>query len=214
MPKKTSRTRARPLPDARRELAACRSQFFNPVAGRPYATAGRTNSTIRVNMTKTVPLLTTNSVAGVYTAQALTLASFAEATEYFSLFDQYMIEEAEAWIEPINTGAGNDFATLATCVDLDDANSPSSVAQVAAHQQSLTAVGAAGQYHRWVPHIAMGAYASGAFTSFANMPPQWIDSGSPGVQHYGLKAAADVTVAPILYQVTFRVRVAFRNPGI
>lgn len=61
--------------------------------------------------------------------------------------------------------------------------------------------------------MAVAVY-SGAFTSFANAPSSWIDSGSPNVQHYGLKAAVTATAAVQTYNLQVRARVSFRQPGL
>jgi len=64
---------------------------------------------------------------------------------------------------------------------------------------------------KWRPHIATAAY-SGVFTSFKNEPSTWIDVASPGVQHYGLKVAADVTSTnSVAIKMFVRVWVQFRN---
>jgi len=62
--------------------------------------------------------------------------------------------------------------------------------------------------------MAVAAF-SGAFTSYSNVPAGWIDSASPGVQHYGLKLYFESTPFGVIsYEYSVRAKVSFRGPGI
>jgi len=157
--------------------------------------------------------LVSSTLGPVYASTPFTLNAFAQYTEFTALFDQYRIDRIEIWLEPIGAPSTSSFPCLTTCVDFDDATTPTSFASVEAHQNSLVANGAAGQYHSWQPRVALGAYA-GTFTSFANISGPWIDSASPGVQHYGFKAATTASPTVTSYTLNIRALVSFRQPGI
>lgn len=189
------------------------AKFFNSVAGRPYPTVTRLQQMIRVTDEYAGTLLQTSTTVPVYSALYFQLSSFGRASNYLTVFDQYHIERLEIWIENVSAQGATSFDLLATAIDLDDANTPTSIAEVESKQGALIGNGGAGRYFSWAPHMATAAY-SGAFTSYANVPAGWIDSASPNVQHFGLKAFASPT--GISQYVSYRVRatIGFRAPGI
>jgi hypothetical protein len=158
--------------------------------------------------------LTTSTTIPTFASFAFQVNGLANSAEYLGLFDQYRIDWVEVWIEPDVAQGSTVFGPFATAVDLDDVNVPSTYVQVASKQGSLNGNGGSGRYHSFQPHMAVAVY-SGTFTSFANSPPEWIDSGSPAVQHYGIKTAALATPSgTIAYLATVRARVSFRAPGV
>jgi len=127
---------------------------------------------------------TTVGVANYYA----NLASFAQASTYAALFDQWRIHQIEVWMVPSTTAqAGTNSERVYTVIDYDDANNLAN--ESAAQQYTNVTISAPneGVYRRFQPHIALGAY-SGTFASFANEKNVWIDVGSPSVQHYGFKS--------------------------
>lgn len=210
------RTRRRRQPAAPRGRAdpAFAASHYNIVAGRPRRMLVSPMQTIQVCLNEIVgTFLTTSITVPTFNSAFFQLSAFSQATEYLSLFDQYRIDQIELYLEPRAAQGSTVFGELATCVDLDDASTPATVDSVAAHQGSLEGSGASGRYHKFVPHIAQAAY-SGAFTSFANRGPTWIDSASSSVQHYGFKVGAGVFTAPVSYTLSVRALVSFRAPGI
>jgi hypothetical protein len=187
------------------------AKFYNEVAGRPYPPIGKLTSQIVVQMNYESAFNSSSTVPS-YLGLTPTLSSFNGYSNYTALFDQYRIEQLEVWMEPVivPTTNGN---TLATCVDLDDANTPTAVATVTDHPGALVGLSMAARYHKWVPHVAVAAY-SGTFASFTNAVAPWIDSASSAVQHYGFKVACASVGTPTAYLITVRARVAFRAPGI
>ncbi len=192
------------------------SKAFNVQGVRPSVGRVKLTPTITVMMSVTQgSLFQSSTTVPTYASDYLTLASFANYTEYTSLFDQYRIEEIYAWIEPnqslstVSAGTGE----ITSAIDLDDANTPTSIAMVQDKQGSITTNMYCGHFHKWKPHMAVAVY-SGTFTSFANAPSGWIDSASPGVQHYGLKFAMTTSAAVTGFSINFRAKVSFRAPGI
>jgi hypothetical protein len=190
------------------------SKAFNPVGGRPYPSKGLSlENMIIVTMVRLTPnFLMTSTTIPTYYASSFALSDVPGYTSYISVFDQYKILQIEAWLEPESPQGTTSFRQLVTSVDLDDANLPSTTSSVADKPGALITEGGAGHYHSWVPHFAVASY-SGTFTSYANTTG-WIDSASSGVQHYGLKSAAQSTPAVVGYDATIRYTIAFRAPGI
>lgn len=137
-----------------------------------------------------------------------TFSDSAGASDLAALYDQYRLVRVEVEMLPIAnsaliSGAAGGNADLGCWIhsitDLDDNVAPgASTTGITDMQQFRT-------YRcdrlvtdrklKWTlanPHIAMAAYASGVFTSYANMTSQWIDANSGTVEHYGLKFLFEV----------------------
>jgi len=191
-----------------------KTSFYNMVGGRPFPHYASIEQSIRVELVQEVPVeLTTSTVVNSFSTFNLALSALSGYTNYTALFDQYKVEQIEAWLEPVAAQGTTVFGFMASCVDLDDANIPSTIASVQDHQSALVGMGAAGRRHCWRPHMAVATF-SGAFTSYANEVAGWIDSASPNVQHFGLKIACAPTPVAIGYNLTIRAVVSFRAPGI
>jgi hypothetical protein len=190
------------------------AKFYDELAGRPFPRAMSLEQSISCTLNyEGGGFFATSTSVPTFASQSFVLSSFGGYLSYVGLFDQYRFDQIEVWIEPECPMATTTFGLIATTVDLDDANTPSTFAAVADHPGSLIGLGGAGRYHKWKPHMAVAVY-SGAFTSFANEVAGWIDSASPNVQHYGLKMAGVATAASIPYAITVRAVITFRSPGI
>jgi hypothetical protein len=111
-------------------------------------------------------------------------------TEFTALFDQYRIDKIELCFIPVANAVaptGSTQGQLTTVIDYDDATVLAT--EAGAFNYESAQVVPVWQIHKRVlkPRIAMAGYA-GAFSSYVNIGNQWIDSASPSVQHYGLKA--------------------------
>lgn len=148
-----------------------------------------------------------------YASVNFALANFPGATNLLGVFDQYRFEQIETWMDFSSPNSVSAFPIAYSAVDLDDSNTATSVQQIQDHLGAIVATGPSGHYHKWKPHYAVAAY-SGAFTSYSNMEANWIDSASPGVQHYGLKTALLSGGAAAGVNLTIRAVVSFRAPSI
>jgi hypothetical protein len=206
--------RGNKLPQIPDELIV--SKTFNPVASRPLAMS-------RVNVPQIQCILsyasgaffTSSTTITALAAFSFAISSFASYADYLTVFDQYRFDGIEVWIEPLvsQSSVNAVVGSLVSTIDVDDGTTPSNFNTVIDHQSAIVSTGEAGHYHRWRPHMAVAVY-SGAFTSFSNAPAGWIDSGSPNVQHYGLKLAQTATNTAISYNLTVRAVISFRSPGI
>lgn len=192
------------------------SKTYNTVASRPIAMTRNTEQIYLANLRgELVAPFSSSTVASTYYALSFALSSFASSSEYTGLFDQYKFLQIEVWMEPqisqstVMTNVGE----LVTCIDLDDANTPTTIATVEGKQNSLLTGSPDGHYHKWKPHMAVAVY-SGAFTSFGNEPASWIDVASPNVQHYGLKVGCTATSVVVNFNIHYRAHLAFRQAGV
>jgi len=193
------------------------SKAFDAFGARPAPSNGLSlEQTVVLEMSSSARMfLVSSATSGLPTFGGLsvTMAQFSGATGLLSVFDQYRIEQVEAWIEQPSPNTNAIYPVLHSAVDLDDANVPTSVGQIDDHQGALITSGPAGHYHKWKPHIAVASF-SGAFTSYSNMPSQWIDAASPNVQHYGLKYATVSNGNTLGYDLVLRIVASFRAPAI
>jgi len=130
---------------------------------------------------------TVTSSAAVETDGAITFAlnNLTGYTSITSLFDQYRIVGVNIKFVPsqlVYTAAAQPIYTV---LDYDDAT-PVVVSSLSQYD-TLKISPASAYFERSLkPRTAVAAY-SGAFTSFGNVTNMWFDSGSPGVQYYGVK---------------------------
>jgi hypothetical protein len=198
------------------KMGSAANRFYNTMAARPIPRNGISlEQSMRLEMCIDIPtFLTTSSVGlAVGNASSVTIAGFSGAAALLAVFDQYRIDQLEVWLEPVAAQGTTVFGSVVSAVDLDDANAVTGFSQVQDHPCAIQGIGGAGHYHKWRPHTAVAIY-SGAFTSFSNEPSMWIDSGSPNVQHYGLKACTIGFAAAIVYSLTVRAVVSVRAPVI
>jgi len=188
------------------------SRSFDPVGKIPRVIHTSLEQQITLQFSTSFSSLTTSTTVPTFFGIVFTLNTLDGYTEFTSAFDQYRIKEVEFAMAPNGTLDGITGGSMRSCVDLDDANTPTSFAQIDAHQGSLLTPMFTGHYHRFVPHFAVAAY-SGVFTSFSNAVG-WVDCASPGVQHYGVKVGLSPTSSAVSYLVDVRCTVSFRAPGI
>jgi len=152
---------------------------------------------------------------------SIAYANIAQNSQLTAVFDQYRIDEIQLIFRPmflaVNMSGSTTFFVpqLYVVVDYDDA----SVSGYTAATYQAYANCNVSMYEtvsvRFQPHIAVSAYSGSAFSQFQNLTPQWIDTSSPNVQHYGVKAGIDAggsgQAAFQSWAVTTRVRVSLKN---
>ncbi len=163
----------------------------------------------------------------VFTAGlAFTLADLGGYTEFTALFDQYRLERVRVRLVPmanmnnttlpgtVTPGVGGFITGV---IDLDDAGAPTAGGPGVLLQYESAQSCSALEECVFVlqPHVAVAAYASGVFTSYANERP-WIDAASATVEHYGVKLLWEIenpySGASILYYRMFlEYEVALRS---
>jgi len=191
------------------------ARFYNEIGSRPVPRNGISlTQSITLELTVTGSAFTTSNIGAFSgSAFATALSNFSASSVLAAVFDQYKFEQLEFWLEPVAPMGTTAFGVVTSAVDLDDATPPSSQSAVQDHPGALQGTGGAGHYHKFKPHMAVAVY-SGAFTSFANEPANWIDIASPNVQHYGLKFCSTGFSAAIGYNQTIRAVISFRGSVI
>lgn len=129
----------------------------------------------------------TKTVAAYY----FKLSDF-QSSDLSALFDQYRFVGIEFKMLPRDTQYSPGSSSPApqyiiSAVDYDDASPPTDETTLFQYQNCQTHPFDKPWVRRFRPNMAMGAYASSAFTSYANRTLQWIDVASPDVEHYGMK---------------------------
>jgi len=145
------------------------------------------------------------------------LNDIPQVTTFTSLYDSYRIKKIIIRLSPTVQSQTMSFVTLTNVAA--SAGTPVPVGQCywsIDHDDSASATMAQLRQYSTVkyqnvnkgkdivatiyPKIALGAYA-GAFTSYATQGNQWLDCGSPDIQHYGFKFACDAYNSANYYQI-------------
>jgi len=111
-----------------------------------------------------------------------------------SIWDQYRIDAVRISIVPTanalptTVSSTQTYSELYCVIDYDDSTNLSSTTAALGYDNCIMLVPGESLERTFQPRIAVAGY-SGSFTSYTNMPPQWIDTASNAVQHYGIKYA-------------------------
>lgn len=162
--------------------------------------------------TLTTTNLITSGVAPVYAGIAFTISAVQDFASFSDVFDQYRINLIEILIQPQVTevtSVAGDVGSYISVTDVDDANAPTSAANLGSYPGVVETNGTVSHYHRFVPSVAVAVY-SGTFTSFAATTSMWLDCGSSGIQHYGLKVATLPSTAVQTYAYGVRLHCMWR----
>jgi hypothetical protein len=153
---------------------------------------------------------TTGTVTNTFANIFIALSNLPDASSYAAVFDQYRIVSAKIQMTPsVPPLSGVLTGHVHTVIDYDDTASITP-AQALNYNNCIVSNLQDTLVRSFKPRMAMSAY-SGAFTSFTNMEPQWIDCASPSVQHYGIKIAINPTGTAINFDIISSIHVQFRN---
>ncbi len=165
--------------------------------------AASSGGSINLNNAQLLTVTTATGAGVTYAGLGLAfrLSDLAGYTEFTALYDQYRVKKLTYTLVPMWSTCvspeANPNGTLGgfihSCYDYDDANYPAvSTSGITTLMERpsyscVAAVKTSPTIWEVVPRIAMAAYAASAFSSYANLPAEWIDCSSPNVEHYGLK---------------------------
>lgn len=153
---------------------------------------------------------TTSTSVNTYFSADFAISLLDQVNSLTAIFDQYRVQEIEAWITPRCIQSSNAPTQYCTVVDLDDYTVLSTYPSATDYQNIVQSTVYDGHYRRWKPHAALAAY-SGTFTSYANVANMWVDCASTAVQWYGLKGAVSPTTTSFSIDLVYRVHIQFRN---
>ncbi len=175
-------------PDARGDIPKRRECSIETLSIRPPRT---TQQCTFHHVTEATDLVCSNAAA--VTAQYnFQLSSLDIASAVGAVWDQYRIEAIRFSILPDNNANpiephGNTTLVQLYCViDYDDSSALGSANAAKRYDNCAVVEPAESLCRTFQPRVATATY-SGAFTSFANEGPLWIDMASQSVQHYGVK---------------------------
>lgn len=168
--------------------------------------------TIVAGQIRATALLTQSTTLNTYGASQFTLSQLTEVASWTALFDQYRILEIEVMLQfPMseNTGMGADEGRYVSVIDVDDASTPTDLDILCAYSTAVESTATQPHYHRWAPGVPVDLY-TGAFGGFGNVTSPWIDCGSTGVLHYGLKFGSSPGAGSGVLRMTYKFHVEFR----
>jgi hypothetical protein len=174
----------------------------------------RTDQVITTTKTYAIEAVITQATAS-YVSWSPTLYAnqIADITSLAAVFDQYKINMIEVVLKPRgnavapNTSSGQ----LYSVIDYDDNNLLSNATTAVAYANCITTEYYQPNRRCFRPRIAMAAYGSGTFGSYANIVAPWIDMNSLTVVHYGVKFVADPGTTPFqTWDATIRYDISFR----
>lgn len=127
-----------------------------------------------------------------------TFAQLANASEFTTLFDQYMISHIQVrWYMKVDPSAQSPgiatFPKLYTITDHDDSDAPPALNNFREHSKCRVHVL---NPNRAVvvnlkPAVLNNTYVSGVSNGYSPKWRQWIDGANTNVPHYGIKWAID-----------------------
>jgi len=120
------------------------------------------------------------------------LSNLDNSSSFENVWDQYRIDAIRMTCKPQNNAIGlvtnstTSLVPLYCVIDYDNDSNLTTAAAAREYQNCIVLEPGESFTRTFQPRIAMSGY-SGAFTSFANTEPMWIDCASPSVRHYGIK---------------------------
>lgn len=160
------------------------------------------------------------------------LNDIPQYTTFTALFDTYRITKVDIRITPMITqavlasvtysnvspsvGGTYPFGYCYWLVDNDDASNLSTRDAFIEYQKCKSQPTVYGKNITLsiTPRIATPAYASGAFTAYAEGKKKtWVDCAYPAIEHYGIKFGIDGTAGPQgqIYRIQTRYHLEFKN---
>lgn len=183
-------------PDPRGDIPRRQKRTYHTVSTRIPRTT-QTYTCVQTVDKATVAVSNTGNLALAYT---FTLNDTDNVSNFQALFDQYRIDAIRLEIVPLQnalqvpTQSTTSFSSLYNVLDYDNASALSGIGAAREYDNLIELAPGESCERVFSPRIAVAAYA-GAFTSFANQGPQWIDCSSPSVAHYGLKLLIPAAIA-------------------
>ncbi len=158
-------------------------------------------------------LATSSTTVPVFGALSFNVGATNSFSAGFSaVFDEYRIDMIEVFIQPVGlteiTNNAN-YGQFVSVIDIDDAGTPSSLADLCDYNSAVVSNCTVGHYHRWKPTYAVATY-QGAFTAYS-VGTGFIDCAYPSVQHYGIKYGLGLSpAAAVNYEYQVRYHITYR----
>jgi len=161
-----------------------------------------------------LPTVTTSTTLGTAIGYIFRLSDSNDAVSLGSCFEQFRIAQVTISFIPQAIGSNSTSQpALSTCIDYDDASTPSSLSSILENDTSKTTM--VGHVHTRVlnPQLVTSVY-NGAFAAYANLPRNtWVDSVYTNTDFYGLKLYMPSTAVVQSYTVIAKYLLQFRRPN-
>lgn len=160
-----------------------------------------------------VPVGTT-SLQGV----SFTLADLPDYTDFTALYDQYKITGIKVqWLPRGNSSdvlAQGNISRFFSVIDRDDDATPTSIDQLTQYESCKMTPSTRVHSRYFRPSIRTEIPTSIGGTGYSVSGPKWIDVTNTNIKHYGIKLAAQGSVAgtgSITYDAQVTMYLAFKN---
>lgn len=160
--------------------------------------------------------VTSPAAAPTFFGYEFKLTDLPDYTEFTNLFDEYKIMRVKVYFLPNvytqNTSIANLVPWFLITVDKDDSSAPTSFNSMLSYPGCKITSMQRKQYVSFVPRVATAVYGGPVVTSYGSKS-MYLDCGSPGVPHYGLKiGVGNSTNAGIYgYHVFVKYVISFRG---
>jgi len=149
-------------------------------------------------------------------ARQFNLSQVPNRTEFTNLYDQYQIKGVKIsliprFTEALSTGTAQTIGNMWSCLDYDDASTPTSIDTLLQYQNVKRT--RTNQVHsRFLkPAVAREVFNTGIATAYSPQKNVWLDCTSDTVEHYGIKFWFDSTPAGVTYDIVIKFYLAFKN---
>lgn len=160
--------------------------------------------------------ITSPAAVPAYYGYEFKLSDLPDYTEFTNLFDEYRILRIKLYFIPsIHTQNNNNSYLVPwflTAVDKDDASAPASYSAMLQYPGCKISTMQRKHYVSFSPRVATAVYGGPATTSYGSKS-MYLDCGSPGVPHYGLKIGVgnSLTAGIYGYHIFAKYVVSFRG---
>jgi hypothetical protein len=156
--------------------------------------------------------ITSSTLVEVFKTQSFSLDQLDDYKAYTTIFDEYMLNGVECMITPlvnVSPIVGQSVGMLASVIDTDDVTPLTTFAEAGHYFTCVTAQGSYTHLRVLRPKFSRAVFSCALVTGYGS-GSGWLDSASPGVPHYALKAAWTTTSAPVQADLIVRYSFSFR----
>lgn len=166
-------------------------------------------------LTLTNNQLVNSAVATIAYANAPSLNTFANSTDFTNLFEQWRIVQITWIFSPLYSGTVAN--PLYTWFDPDDDTIPTGIAEGLQQQTLRISPSGVSVERTTTPQISLGGTATGGVPGYMSLSSRfWCDTDSPTTRYYGIKAAipanTNIAAGVPLYGVEASCILQFRRP--
>lgn len=159
-------------------------------------------------------LVTASSTADVAGALTFTLNGIDGSGTLQTLFDLYKIHAIRVSIWPNNTAIGvpdptvNRLVEFYNVIDYNDSSTPSGAAQIREYDNCVITFPSESAVRTFKPRMSATVRSSSG-TDYMSVEPQWLNTSSDDVLHYGFKYFVPQCIAAQVLLQTWRIDIEY-----